>query len=244
MYLKYGSYTHALDEAEVAIVEDVERDQDEAPLRSVIRWSIRGLLQAADTDALITAMRALEAAYASDGSDIYILKDDQTTVCHSILSRETDGGVKIVRRPSYPIGRGAELSTYRSYEITIEAVKAFTSRLGAVLSYVEQLTISGGGPRYSILELRNGAPQVQLVSQQTAYTATQSGQAVGYNDWPDIPPPYWGAPIFDQPNSSYSRSLPKLMGSGRNRRFREYPISWSYRFQSASPLSGSPNRRY
>jgi hypothetical protein len=238
MYLKYGSYTHALDEASVAITHNVERDADGNPLKDRILWAIRGELHGADTDAVIAAMRALEAAYATDGNDIYLLKDDQSTVVHSIISRNTASGVMITQRPSYPVGEGAELSTFRTYTIAIEAEVNADRRSGGVLLYREILTISGGGPRYQLLELRNGPPQRQLVSQQTPWRATQAGSAIGYRGWPPHPAPYWSEPIFDQPSSSRSEGLPEDPNGN------EWPINWNYEFKSPSPINGRPIRRY
>ena len=243
MYLRYGGYTHALDEATVAITNDVERDANGLPSRVIIQWSIRGLIQADDQAALLVAIAALEAAYAADGYDIALLLNDASTVAHQILTASTDGGVKVVRRPSFPVGDGAELSTFRSYEIMVAAEQAFTERLGAILEYQETLTFSGGGPRFQLLELRNGPPQLQLISQQTPYTATQVGSAIGFNTWPDRPAPYWASPVFDQPGSSGSFGTPKKYGEGTSRRYREYPVSWSYSFISDRPLAGRPVRK-
>lgn len=242
MYLRYGSYTHAQHEAAITIVTDVTRDEFDLPLRATERWSIRGELHGDDQTALLAAMAALEAAYSEDGNDITLLCDDASTVAHRIVSSDTDTGVMVTRRPSYPIGVGAELSTYRTYEIQVEASYDVREDNGAILSYTETLRFSGGGPRHVLHELRNGVPQLQQVSQATVYTATQSGEALGFNDYVTAPPPYWGAPIFDQPNSSVAYGTPKRKGNGRDVVFREYPTSWTYQFQSASPLVGRPRR--
>jgi hypothetical protein len=63
VYAKYGSYTHALQESEVAFQVSHRWNDGGQHLARIITASIRGLLQAASSSALIIAMAALETAY-------------------------------------------------------------------------------------------------------------------------------------------------------------------------------------
>jgi hypothetical protein len=206
------------------------------------RWDISGMLFGDDVAALNTAIALLEASYSISGGSIYLLDNNAAETVHQLATSNTIGGVQIVQPPSFPEGRGAEFTTFRQYRISVEAMKPTGNPESAIISFNETLTFNGGGPRDVFHELRNGSPFKWRVSEQTVYTATQAGSAVGYGGYPFYPSPIW-PDAEDQPSRQRSPGSPKTMGVGSTRRRVEFPISWSYRFHSAQALIGAPTMR-
>ena len=258
MILKYGTYSHALNEAEVVI----EREPGSGGGGNVAllkeRWTISGELQAASQSAITTAINALQAAYSENGQDLILAFDDGSASAHQLLSSGPAGGVQ-VKRMSFPIGRGSEYGTHRTYQIVCEADIPLEPEEGAgagsgsggangdgagsepgqgswVTQWTEILTFTGGGPRFTFLPVINGLPQRQMTNQSTTYKATQMGQGVGMFWWPNPPPRLW--PVFEHEDQrQISRASPKLTPTGEV----EYGISWQYVFESATPLTGNPH---
>ncbi len=65
MYLQYGSYTHALHKAVLAIQKESILNDAQVPYQVEIRWDISSYLQAAGQPSLTTAIVALETAYSN-----------------------------------------------------------------------------------------------------------------------------------------------------------------------------------
>lgn len=245
MYLKYGNYTHQLDEAAVNISRQALLTDAQVPYGYKETWRVTGFLQADTAAQVTTAIRALERAYSVHGQNVSLLMNDGSASAHAMNSSDSVGGVIIMEPPSFPEGTGAEYSTFRSYAITLEAEFGTDPSGGTpsgIISWEETVTLSGGGPRHVLLELRSGPPQKQLVSEQTVFRATQTGHAVGYLNWPVVPAPIWPA-HEDQPARQVSFDNPEETGYGAFAFRKNFPVSWSYQFHSASLLNGRPTRR-
>lgn len=242
MYLQYGSYTHALGEARVVITRDPLENAAGDYYGYVERWDIEGLLLADDTTALSTAIAALEAAYAAGGYDLTLLLPDGVTPSqHRLLAASCKGGTKIARPVSYPVGAGAEYTTFRTYSLAIAGEIPLASGQNPIVEWRETLAFVGnGGPRFVVQELRNGPPQIQQVSERTPVRCVQSGRAVGYQHYPFPPQPIW--PVFEQREQrQVNLTSPELTGSGASRSFQNYEITWSYSHLAPMPLSGYPH---
>lgn len=237
MYLRYGTYTHRLGEPTVAIhKETIRTDAGQAyAVREL--WSITGLLvdQAGNPLTMRSKIAELEAAYAEDYRDIVILlPDGQTESTHKIVSRNTIGGVQVVQRPSFPEGGGAQGVTLRTFAVTVEALVRLD--VGPViLAFRELLRFSGGGPRYGHLETLTGLPDRQRLRRMTVYHATQQGHAVGLGAQPAVPLAIWPAAQICAP--TIEPGSPQRRGAG----YYEFPIAWSYQFESAVRLVGRPH---
>lgn len=243
MYGKYGNYTHALNEAGITTRCSVELDASGVPFKMTKFWDLQGMLQAADQASLIQAMRALETAYSVHGQAAQLLLDDGSTVYQALPSIGSIGGVIITEPVSYPRYDGAEGSTYVTYRVGLRAEYQIDPAGGLIaLRWEEVLTITGGGPRFVIIEVRNGPPQKQMVSQATPYRATQTGQGTGWLQYPPFPSPIWAADE-DVPNRQLTRMLPTTRGGSGSSNIVEYPIAWSFQYQSVSPLIGNPQPR-
>lgn len=242
MYLQYGSYTHALGEARVTIMREALKNAAGDYYAQLERWDIDGRLTAADASALSTAITALEAAYASGGYDLKLLLPDGVTASsHQLLTANCEGGTKIAKPVSYPVGAGAEYSTFRTYSLSVEGEIPLAVGQNPIVEWRETLAFTGnGGPRFVVIECRNGPPQVQQVSQQTPARCIQSGRAVGYQQYPFPPSPIW--PVYEQRDlRQINLTSPETSGSGAGRTYQNYEISWSYSFLAPVPLSGFPN---
>jgi hypothetical protein len=241
MYLKIGSYQHPLNEAALVISKTTLLTSAQIPYAVRNRWDITGYLQAADQPSLTTAIQALEAAYSIQGQDVGLYLDDNTPTAHRLISANCIGGVRIPSPPSYPDGSGAEYTTFRHFRIGIEAETATATAF--LKDWVEVLNFTGtGGPRVVWMEIRNGPPQQQVVSEQTANEVTQTGRGVGYLTYPIPARPIWpNAELQEHRKISYK--LPNTIGSGAARRLTDWEVTWSYTFKSDQQLSGAPTPR-
>jgi len=238
MYLKYGSYQHASGETAVVITKQ-GLFTDTGIARGVReRWDIQGRLQAASPAAVTTALNALAAAYAVQGLDIGFYEDDNTPTSHFIDSSATNGGVRVVSPPSFPQGRGAEYSTFRTYTLSVEAEWLAADQ--TLLNWRETLRFTGGGPQFAFLQPITGVPVKQVLRQATTYKATQSGEAVGFQSYPSPPGPIWPTAEHVQQRQIHYE-LPRRMGKTGLATLTDYKISWSYEFESATPLLGLPS---
>jgi hypothetical protein len=236
MYLFYNGLWFDANEAEIVISRKRAYNQQYRLQVETHTWNVSGVRQAANQSALTTSINTFES-YMTDGGDIGLYLDDQSTLTsHYLVSSESLGGTRITDL-SYPKGAGAEYSTYRSWAFTLEAAFAPIGFGGNLLEFEETLTFEGdGGPRTVWLETAVGLPVEQQVSQFTTYKATQSGSAVQLGSPPLVPPPIW--PDMEiRP----ARRLPKATKSGGS---LQYTSQWSYSFESAFPLFAEPHYIY
>lgn len=239
MYLKYGSYQHAANECAVVISREGLFSRDRIPLGFRERWDIQGRLQATSQGAITALIAGLQAAYGRCGQDIGLYFDDGTATAHHLASAATAGGTRVVTPPSFPEGKGAEYSTFRNYAVAVEGEVVDTSH--PLLSWIESLNFTGGGPEFGFLETINGSPQKQLLKQATTYRATQQGEAVGHGSYPFVPAPIWpAAEHVHLREVSYQTPVRK----GLSGLTTEFPVRWSYTFESELPLIGGPTLPY
>jgi len=237
VYLKYGSHAHASGECSVAIAKHGLFARSGIRRAVLVRWDIQGRLQAADASSLTGAINALEAAYQVPGQDIGLYFDDGTPTSHRIASAQTSGGVRIVVAPSFPQGRGAEYSTFRSYVLSIEAELPDTET--SIIAWNEVLNFNGGGAQFGFFEPINGLPQKQLLRQATTFKVTQQGSALGNGSYPVPAVPIW--PTAEHLHlRKITYELPSRKGSAGQYIDTEFPVSWSYVFESELPLTGAP----
>jgi len=242
MYLRYGSYTHALQEARVTITRHPLRDAAGVLYGYRERWLIEGRMVAADAGAISAALTELESAYSIGDLDlVLLLPDGVTESSHHLMSAACIGGTKIAQPVSYPLGAGAEYSTFRTYSVAIEGDVPLAPSQSPILAWQETLAFSGtGGPRIVAIECRNGPPQMQTVSQRTPVRVVQSGRAVGYRQYPAPPGPIW--PALEQADlRRVHLTSPRTSGSGASRDLEHFEIIWSYSFLSPVALAGWPH---
>jgi hypothetical protein len=237
-YFKYGTYQHEDWEVEVTIEKSANFTSRQIPISHNLRMNLNGILIATTQAELTTKILALEAAYSQPASSCGLYLNGKLT---AIKIENTKGGVQVASGPNYPQGNGGEYSTYRHYQIGLEAtVDVPEGQTDPVLQFSESLSFSGTcGPKFVYQPTLTGPPVKQIVAQQTTMKVVQSGNAVGYNSRPLVP-----RALF--PNDEHFEERKIDIGSPRRigikETYIEYPVSWQYVFESNSPLSGNPNR--
>ncbi len=244
MYLKYGNYTHEAGECAIVIQKESVLNAENNKVGWKEVWQISGMLRGTDASDLTTKIRALETAYGVNGRDLKLLNDDGSETAHKLISNQSRSGVMITSL-NYPVGEGAEYTTFRNYQIVAEcdiSILEIFSQIGIgggrgknqqggiTLSYTEVISTRGtGGPRIVVLETMGGPPVKQVVSKQTTVYKTQSGSATGMYGYPAVPPP------LDPANEIADRrviqqELPSTVSPFGKESI--YKVSWSYEFVS------------
>jgi hypothetical protein len=238
MYLQYGNYRHASYEGAV-MVEKLPIIVAGMPVGHTERWHVQGMLTAADMATVVAGMAALEASYSVNGRSIGLYSADGATV-RLLNSSQCAGGTRVTMRPAAPIAGGAELTTYAHYNLIVEG-DIYDSNV-TLLSFFESLSFQGTcGPDIVFLPTLNGLPQVQMARQRTTCKAVQTGGAVGRLSYPSFPPPMWGSPNEQESLRQIRFDPPRRVGRYGNHQYTEYPISWTYYFESNEPLMGYPH---
>ncbi len=239
MQLRWGSsYSFPINGCDLASRARVVLSESGRPVRYVARVSVGGWLEADGQAALSVAETALRNALAVPYQDLKFLSDDGAVMAVSLLNANSLSGVRVVDGPNFDGRDGAEYATLRQFGFEVEAEYLITSAANAVLSFSESLSITGtGGPVRRLRVPVNATALVrQQISPRSIIRATQSGQAVGHLKYPTAPRPLWAAPILLEDQVQVQKGNPKRIGQG----FVEYPLAWSYAFESDTPLVGVP----
>lgn len=245
MYAQYGSFTHPDNEVTLLSVNArmlrnarniVQVVRKSVQLQGVYVLDTSSLTTAQAQTAIKTAAAEREAAYSRDGLDFGFYHDDDTLSAHYLLSNGSVGGVRVIER-SFPNGDGAEYATQRTFSVTLEADYQVTGV--EIVEWNETVEITGtGGPREILIETATGTPQRQTVNQRTKVTMVQRGSAVGFRAY--LSPP---GPIAPQLEILPARSITRGSAQRSGNTLINWPISWSYFFESGGPMSGLPSNR-
>jgi hypothetical protein len=235
VFFQYGTYRHASGEVTLAIALRPLFNKREERYADQVNFKIDGFQQAVSVTGLTVALALLENAYAFDYKDAGLYNDDGTVLSprHYLKNSQSIDGVRVIRGVEYPLGKGAEYSTYRYYSIELEA-KIKRNNYNQ-LDFSETLNMSGGGPRFVLIETRNGPPKKQQTSEQTTFHATQSGSATGLYGYPTPPPP-----LFPGDEHINQRSIRKDSPKRTAQNLFDWTIHWNYVFESADPLVSNP----
>ena len=232
MFLRYGTYSHVAGECTLSSIEYSALITENLQVYGTVeRWTIDGRLQIADQGtaaanqaAMTVAINALKTAYGTNRKDIGFYDDSGNLTAHSIKSSSATGGVLIVGF-SFPEGGGAEYSTFRTYQIIVEAQFGYQIPGGGqkLTAWSETVTLMGGGPKVVFLACLTGPPQKQLAHQATTRKATQSGRATAVLQYPTPPSPLWSADeLIDVREITYE--LPPDSTQQRT-------TTWNYQFE-------------
>lgn len=228
MILSYGDYEHPDKEANVIITRQGLEAEDGFIYGCTETWSITGIMHA-DTDAqLVNKMAALFAAYSEQGKDL-VWKKGGTTM-HQLISDSTLTGTRVTVMPHFPQNGNGELTTYRTYAMTVEADLNFTAidlDMPEILKYEESINITGtGGPQYGFLPSILGKYQKQQLTETSPITIVQSGMKVGLGAYPTPNLPLW-------PDDEHvaRRQINQAGTRRRNGVDIEFPIHWNYTFE-------------
>lgn len=245
MIFRFGGYSHADGAVKLSVQTDALRTAAGHVYAYSHNWTIDGVLlaprNASDAQAIASIASqsaAVDAAYRqTDVGTVGLYRSDGAATNHVLRSADTLGGIRVESPPSYLHGEGAEGATYRSFTARISAITKVVGAEPEILSFRETIQTAGGGPEYAWTRPLWGRPRRTVVREKTIYTATQSGEAVGLRDYPELPEYLW--PDFLAARPQISKSSPRRSGYG----YFEFPISWAYDFVSADPFFGDPHRQ-
>ncbi len=233
--LKYGDHTHELADAAVVISRQNTHSENNKRTGYIETWTIDGFLQASSQPEIGTTIDTLKTAYDEDNKTAVLLFEDDTETVHKLDTTESLSGVR-VRLFDFPEGRGAELSTFRSYRIVLDA-EFFED--AEILQFMETLTFSGGGPKFLHKQTLTGLPQKQIVAQNIPFRATQSGFSVGH-----LGPPPVNAPLFPDDLKNDESQYPTKTGPEKvyanTQKATHFRTAWNYVFERVSAMSGDP----
>ena len=241
MILRYGTFTHKLDEVALSIKRTSKLDASGAIESIVQTWDLTGFLTA-DTQALLTIeIQRIEAAYEVSGKDITLFLDDGLTLsAHFMVNGLALGGLRVISGPSFPEGAGVEYTTTRRFTVVIEGEflppPGFRKKF---LAFSETLTFTGGGPRFVMLGAINGPPQRQQTAQQTAFKLVQSGTQTGHlRRFRENLPLFPADEHFDL--RQITESGPDRRAGGATPFFTGFVTSWQYTFEAIKPFNAIP----
>ena len=170
-----------------------------------------------------------------DGNNSGLYHDDGSPSVHLLTNVGSLSGVRLLQAPSFNRSDPAEYTTYRSFTFTVQADYPILFA-DTIFDWSETVRYRGNcGPRKQQIELDTGAPDEQIVSQQTVQYIIQSGRAVGTIGYPDPPDPLYSE-LLQDPDEGKGFDDPIPQGSG----FTLYPRRWQYIMASNIPRDGRP----
>jgi len=243
--LSYAGIPHPSNECAVAIQRKPTYSEGHFRKGYVETWTITGLLQSTlapgattiqQQQAVTALVLALQTTYNVNGGDLVLYDDAGSPSAHSILSKSTLGGTRVIELPSYPTSEMGEYAGWRHYVVVVEA--EYLDPKINLITWNESIEGSGGSYRRVALQPINGAPQIQQVASQTPFKATQSGRAVGQLAYPTPSPPIWPSALVEAPR--IKKEDPERWGPPGAAQYVGYPITWHYEYLSTSVLAGNP----
>lgn len=234
--IRYGSYVHPYGTTTYSVQRQTVFNARRAPHMEAQKVSIQGLVHGDNPTDLANNFATLSAAYDQTGVDFSIQVDGTDMPVFTLFDSNVLGGIRVTQKPSIPATSGGAHLKYLPFQVELEAMVPYVSSAFALLSFQETLSFSGGGPVTSMIEALYGPPQKQQTREQSVYRCTQSGNAVAMFGLPYIPDPIFGiANLVRGGDSSRGGGDPWTATSyGRS-------ASWSYQYESATPLVGLPN---
>jgi hypothetical protein len=177
----------------------------------------------------------LTQALSNNYFDLVLRNDDGSLSATILLNAGSLTGVVITEGPDFPGKPGdADYATQRRFSFTAMAEYVNIKAQTALENFSESLDFSGGLPLYVMCRAVNGLPQRQQTYAFTEFCCTQSGSAVGLLAFPTPPGPKFPSCLKEAPR--IKRSGPERVGNT----FQNYGISWTYVFESVTPMVGAP----
>lgn len=236
-----NGYRHAVDEVlPRSITRRVETNPGGQRTSMTVAWTLEGYLHAADQASLTIAMRTLESAYANDGFAAVFLDNSGQNSAHHIGGNGSRRGCRVIGGVNWLWNNGAEYTTYRSYQIQLEA--DYDNPFAQIWLFHESISRKGNtGPRKIWKPSLNSSPQRQITYPQTIQRVVQRGVVIGMYDYVAPPPPLWPAYI-DNEEEEEDQDTPKRYGPIAAPYYREFETRYAYFYKSDIPLIGRPNK--
>lgn len=247
LYLKYGNYRHALGTVRVEVANQRLENDAEMVWAWKQTWTVSGMVttqlateSAARAD-IKTKMAAIANAYLRDGRDLILLGPDGVTPSHHWLkSSATQSGIKVEQPPSWTQPGPGELVTVARFNIVLSGIIRNNGVRSTLKSFNETLQFSPAGAKRGLQETLIGLPDEQLLRRHQIWRCTQQGSAVGLFARPDIPPPLWPSEQTDAVPMT-TLGTPRRVSTDNGDSWVDWPISWTYQFESRFRMTGQPH---
>lgn len=237
MFIKVGtSYTFPIGTADLGITREVLYNDADQPYATRTRWAFDILLVGTGATDIDAKVALLNTAFGSNGQDFRLTMPNGTTNSqHVLLSAGSISGTMIKKLPSVSTFQGAGGITNIRMTAEVEAEYPVAGATDLYRSFEETLTFEGGGRQEGYLLPLYGNPVRQTLRQRDSYRVTQQGSAVGLYRRPPVPAPLFAAYQLRAPTTM--KKSPRLRGSS----YEDFFVSWSYQFESPTPLTGDPH---
>lgn len=238
MIFAFGSYKHQDNEATISTHQDQVPNGEGAYSLKRLVFQIRGALISDNQADLTAALLALETAYTQQNVDFVVYQNDGSTPSVHYIQAANCISVRARVLPSYPESAG-EYVYFRKYEIQIEAMMP-VNPAEPLISFTETVQLFGGGAEYYIQEAVQGPPTVIQLKEQTHYAAIQVGSAIGVSGLPALAVPLFPQGMLDPKRQMISPVSPIRETFNGALAYSRFTISWSFFFQSPSPINILP----
>lgn len=180
MILKWGDYTHGLNEVGVRISRRSIFDTFGRRMGEVEDWNILGAVLQNSQANITAALSSLEAAYNTSHQDLILyLADGSTPTQHKLLNSECFGGTNCTGFGYIdgPWKMRTEYANRRTFWASVRGER----RVGTGLyAWKESMTVKGtGGPKWRFMPQLLGVPIAQTLQTDTTYYYVQEGMAIG-----------------------------------------------------------------
>lgn len=217
----------------------IDRGEDGVPYQYVDRVECDGYLEAAGQAALSAQEVVLKAVLLRGFATIALVQDDGNNSSVVLNNATSLTGVVVTDGPNFKDVNGPEFVSQRHFDFKAEADYAIPAAALNLLDWQETVEIDGGDALMVVKDAIEGDGQVQIVYEREKCTATQSGYAVGYLDYPQIAPAIWPFALKRR-RPRVRRTSARARGPRTRRRYTQYRIEWTWTYEWPTPLVGVP----
>lgn len=236
MLPKYGTYALPAGRCDIARRDTPEFNEANQVLTNTIRLDCSSALYTDSAAAMDRAVKQLLAAFAQPNRDFIVyLPGGSVQSQLTLRSAGSLSGVKVIERPAFQTLQNAAYVTWLPFSFALEATYPASGSSLLLREYREKISFESPDREAWLLCL-HGPHQRQQVRQFPFYRATQSGRAVGFRAYPSAATPLWPSAWLNFDEAPELED-PRPRGQG----YIDYPINWTWRFASNTPLFGTPN---
>jgi hypothetical protein len=223
----------------------VIRAESGRPLRLRTRLHVHAYLEYANNTggqaALTSAENSLRSQLQGAYGDLVLKQDSGAYSGLALVNSNSISGVVIDSGPTFTEAEGSEYVNRRTVEFTGVAEYVIANTKTAIVSWKESLVFTGtGGPVTRWRPSVNTKPIQQQIYPFSTYKLVQTGRAVGHRAYPVQPTPFFAYPIEQVDRRRVINEAPTRIGKAQSS-LVNYPITWEYYYESASPLVAVPN---